>query len=232
MITGLLLSLLLLPPTQTEVTVVPFPAKGKTSLSVGVKGKAEVERTGTVTRAVLQLEGLQAPQAARGGMNAYVVWAVSPEGIFDNLGELELSGAKGTLQATTLFDRFALLVTLEPHYMVDKPSANIAYKNDRPRELTGVPLMIEIGAYDYPMLQSSAAGTPPLVEEARAAMEIANAVQAPQRAEVEFRNARVAIDTMEELFRRNSAPDVVSAAAHAAIRHAQLATVVARQRSR
>jgi hypothetical protein len=82
------------------------------------------------------------------------------------------------------------------------------------------------------MFQTSAVGVPPLVMQARAAMEIANAVQAPQRAEIESRNARVAIDTMEELFRRNSAPDVVSAAAHAAIRRAQLATVVARQRAR
>jgi len=238
MITALLATLLLLPPTPVEVTVVQFAAKGKASLTLGPKGKAEVERTGTVTRIAVQMEGLQFPQAAKGGMNSYVVWAVSPEGIFENLGELEQSGAKGTLEATTRFDRFAILVTFEPHYMVDKPSSNIYFKNDRARELTNVPLTVEIGAYDYPVVQESAAGAADavparsLVTQARSAMAIANSVQAPVKAEAEFRNAKVALETMEELFRRGSMPDVVAAAAHAAIRRAQLATVAARQRAR
>ena len=232
MITALLATLLLLPPTPVEVTVVQFVAKGKASLTLGPKGKAEVERTGTVTSVAIQMEALQFPQAAKGGMNSYVVWAVSPEGMFENLGELEQSGAKGSLEATTRFDRFAILVTFEPHYMVDKPSSNIYFKNDRARELTNVPLMVEIGAYDYPVVQDSAAGAvpaPSLVMQARSAMAIADSVQASVRAEAEFRNAKVALETMEELFRRGSMPDVVAAAAHAAIRRAQLATVAARQ---
>src|SRR5262249_19603415 len=160
--------------------------------------------------------------AAKGGMNSYVVWAISQEGIFDRLGELEQSGAKGTLSATTEFDRFAILVTLEPHYLVDKPSANVSFINDRARELTSVPLTVEVGAYDYPLAQDNAVGTPSLVLQARAAMAIANAIGGSQRPETEFRNARVAIDTMEELFRRGSAPDAIAAAAHAAIRRAQI----------
>jgi hypothetical protein len=232
MITALLATFLLLPPTPAEVTIVQFAAKGKASLSVGPKGKAEVERTGTVTKVVVQMDGLQFPQAAKGGMNCYVVWAISPEGSFDNLGELEQSKEKGTLEATTLFDRFAILVTFEPHYMVDKPSSNIYFKNDRARDLTIGPLTIQVGDYDYPVLQDNAVGVPSLVMQARAAMAIATAADAPQRAEQEFRQARVAVDTMEELFRRGSMPDVISAAAHAAIRRAQLATVTARQRVR
>jgi hypothetical protein len=165
-------------------------------------------------------------------MNCYVVWAISPEGSFDNLGELEQSKEKGTLEATTLFDRFAILVTFEPHYMVDKPSSNIYFKNDPARDFTNVPLTVQVGDYDYPVLQDNAVGVPSLVMQARAAMTIATAAEAPQRAEQEFRQARVAMDTMEELFRRGSMPDVISAAAHGAIRRAQLATVTARQRAR
>jgi hypothetical protein len=232
MITALLATFLLLPPTPAEVTIVQFAAKGKASLSVGPKGKAAVERIGTVTKVVVQMDGLQFPQAAKGGMNCYVVWAISPEGSFDNLGELEQSKEKGTLEATTLFDRFAILVTFEPHYMVDKPSSNIYFKNDPARDFTNVPLTVQVGDYDYPVLQDNAVGVPSLVMQARAAMTIATAAEAPQRAEQEFRQARVAMDTMEELFRRGSMPDVISAAAHGAIRRAQLATVTARQRAR
>ena len=222
-ITALFLTLALLPPTPTEVTVVQFPARGKVTIPLGAKAKADVERTGTVTRASLQIDGVQPAQAAKAGMNAYVVWAVSPEGTFDSMGELELSGAKGTLQATTRFDRFALLVTLEPHYLVERPSANISFKNDRSRDLTNVPVTVEVGAYEYPAGQGDTAGVPGLVMQARAAMAIAAGAQAAKRAESEFRQAQVAMDTMEELFRRASGPDVVSTAAHSAIRRAHRA---------
>jgi len=116
--------------------------------------------------------------------------------------------------------------------MVDTPGSGVVYKNESARDFPGVPLTIDVGAYDYPGLPESPPGVPALVMEARAAISIATSVQADKRAESEFRQARVALDTMEELLRRTSAPDVVSAAAHAAIRRAQTATTVARQRVR
>ena len=229
MTTALLLSLMLLPVTPTEVTVVQFPARGKASVSMGTKSKADVERNGTVTRVTVQLDGLALPHTVLAGMNSYVVWAVSPEGLFDNMGEVELDGAKGNLEATTLFDRFAILVTTEPHYMVDKPGAKVVYKNAAPRDFISVPATVEVGAYEYPGLQNNATGMPSLVMQARAAIAIATAVQAPQRAAGEFRQARVALETMEEFFRRGSPPDVVASAAHAVIRSASIATTTARQ---
>jgi hypothetical protein len=175
------------------------------------------------------MEGIQSPQSVWPGMNCYVVWAISPEGIFDNMGELEIDGAKASLEATTRFDRFAILVTAEPHYMVDKPGTPVVYTNEPSRDFPGVPLTVEVGAYEYANLPTPAAGVPALVMEARAAIAIAMGVQADKRAESEFRQAHVALDTMEELLRRASPPDVVAAAAHAAIRLAQLATTAARQ---
>jgi hypothetical protein len=177
----------------------------------------------------VQLDGVALPHTVLAGMNSYVVWAVSSEGLFDNIGEVELSGAKGNLEATTLFDRFAILVTTEPHYLVDKPGAKVVYKNAAPRDFISVPATVEVGAYDYPELQNNAAGMPSLVMQARAAMAIATAVQAPQRAANEFRQARVALDTMEEFFRRGSPADVVASAAHAVIRSASIAAAAARQ---
>jgi hypothetical protein len=100
-IPALLFSLLLLLPVSAEVSVVQYPIKSKVSLSLGGKNKAEVEREGTVAKILVQMEGLQRPDSVLARMNTYVVWAVSPEGIFDNLGELEMSGTKGTLEATT-----------------------------------------------------------------------------------------------------------------------------------
>ena len=60
-------------------------------------------------------------------------------------------------------------------------------------------------------------------------MAIAAAAQAESRAESEFRQAQVALETMEELLRRASPADVVTTAAHVAIRRAQRSAVAARQ---
>ncbi len=117
---ALVLALLAMPTTPTEVTAVQFPARGKANLSLGGKNKASVERAGTVSKTSIEIEGIRTSQSVRAGMNCYVVWAVSPEGTFDNLGELEISDGEATLEATTRFDRFAILVTVEPHYMVDQ----------------------------------------------------------------------------------------------------------------
>jgi len=226
---ALICSLLLLAPASAEVSVVQFPAKSKITLSLGGKNKADVERAGTVAKVLVQAEGLQPPQSEQSRMNSYVVWAVSPEGIFDNLGELEIAGAKGSLAATTRFDRFAIVITAEPHYMVDKPGARIVFKNDVPRAVPAVPVMVEIGSYEYTNLPENTGGAPALVMEARAALAIAYSVSADRRVDAEFRQAKAALDTMEELYTRASMPDVVASAANAAIRRAHRATTLARQ---
>ena len=224
-----LLSFVLFAPSPAEFSIVQFPLRGKISLSLGGKNKADVERAGTVTRVAVQMEALQPPGSVVPRMNAYIVWVVSPEGIFENLGELEISGTKGTLIATTRFDRFGIFITPEPHYMVDKPHSRIVFKNETPRSVPSVPLTVEVGAYDYNNLPENTGAAPALVMEARAALAVSYSVTADRRAAPEFRQAKAALDTMEELVTRGSPPEVVSAAANVAIRRAHQATTAARQ---
>jgi len=226
---SLLLTLLLTAATPVEILVVNFPAKGKVVLPLGAKGKADVERLGTVTRVGLQLEDLQAPYTALAGMNSFVAWAVSPEGSFENLGELEVAGSKASLEATTRFDRFAILITAEPHYMVDRPSVVIMLKNEAARAVRSLPLTVQVGEFEYRDLPQAVRNTPSLVMEARAAMAIAKSAQADRLAESEFRQARVSLDTMEELVRRASALDLIAPSAHETVRRAQRAFTLARQ---
>jgi hypothetical protein len=225
----LLLSLLVLLPSSAEVSVVQFPLKTKVSLSLGGKNKVDVERAGTVSKVSVQMEGLQPPGTQVARMNTYVVWTVSPEGSFDNLGELEMSGSKASLVATTRFDRFAIIVTAEPHYMVDKPNAPIVFKNESPRGFPAVPLTVEVGSYDYKNMPENTSASPALVMEARAAFAVAAGVTADRRADAEFRQAKADLDTMEELVTRGSPADVIASAANAAIRRAQRATTIASQ---
>jgi hypothetical protein len=226
---AVIFSLFLLAPTSAEVSVVQFPPKTRITLSLGGKNKADVERAGTVAKVFIQAEGLQPPQSVQSRMNSYVVWAVSPEGSFDNLGELEITKEKGNLTATTRFDRFAIIITAEPHYMVDRPNSRIIYKNELPKAVPAVPLMIEIGSYEYTNLPENTGGAPALVMEARAALAVASSVSADRRADSEFRQAKAALDTLEELYTRGSTPDVIAAAANVAIRRAHRAETLARQ---
>jgi hypothetical protein len=220
---------LVLLPSSAEVSVVQFPLKTKVSLSLGGKNKVDVERAGTVSKVSVQMEGLQAPGTQVARMNTYVVWTVSPEGSFDNLGELEMAGSKASLVATTRFDRFAILVTAEPHYMVDKPNAPIIFKNESPRGFPAVPLTVEVGSYEYKNMPENTNASPALVMEARAAFAVAAGVTADRRADAEFRQAKADLDTMEELVTRGSPADVIASAANAAIRRAQRATTIASQ---
>ncbi|HYI94236.1 MAG TPA: anti-sigma factor, partial [Bryobacteraceae bacterium] len=60
----------------------------------------------------------------------YVVWAISPEGRAQNLGELDLDGSnKGKLTSSTPLQAFAMIVTAEPYYSVTQPSDIVVMEN-------------------------------------------------------------------------------------------------------
>ena len=72
-------------------------------------------------------------QASRFGLEylTYVLWAVSPQGRADNLGELILDEhGSSKLKATTELQTFGLLVTAEPYFAVTQPSSLVVLEND------------------------------------------------------------------------------------------------------
>jgi hypothetical protein len=113
--------------------------------------------------------------------------------------------------------------------MVDRPNSTVIFKNEGPRAVRSVSLTIQTGEYEYRNLPQAVRNIPPLVMEARAAVAIAASVQAERLAEAEFRQARVSLETMEELVRRSSPFDVIAPSAHEAVRWAQRASALSRQ---
>ncbi|HLH06950.1 MAG TPA: OmpA family protein [Terriglobales bacterium] len=72
-------------------------------------------------------------QASRFGLEylTYVLWAVSPQGRADNLGELILDDhGSSKLKATTELQTFGLLVTAEPYFAVTQPSSLVVLENE------------------------------------------------------------------------------------------------------
>src|SRR5437870_7694488 len=112
--------LLLLFALTSQLDTVDLPLNSAVKITFAPSGKAELKREGTVTLIKIEVDQLRPPAAP---LNTYVVWAVSPEGIFENLGELQINRNKGTFDGTTRFTQFGLLITAEPHYMIDRPSS-------------------------------------------------------------------------------------------------------------
>jgi hypothetical protein len=222
---------LLLAGTPAEVTVVNFPAKGTVSLGLMPSGKLDIERMGTISQIRIDVDKMQPPQKLDALMNAYVVWAVSPEGGFENVGELAVSDGKAHLETVTKLDQFGILITAEPHYLVDKPNIMIVSRNGTPKadSIRRNPITVEVGSYDYTKLQPAAAMGPSIVLQARAALQLATAGQAERFAESEFRLARIALGTAEEMLGRSSSMEIIFPAANESIRRSQRALIMARE---
>ena len=59
----------------------------------------------------------------------YVLWAVTPEGRANNLGEIILSDGKSEIHVTTDLQAFGLIVTAEPYFAVTQPSDLVVVEN-------------------------------------------------------------------------------------------------------
>ena len=59
----------------------------------------------------------------------YVLWAITPDGRPQNLGEVLPAGTKNDITVTTALQSFGLIVTAEPYFSVSTPSDLIVMKN-------------------------------------------------------------------------------------------------------
>ena len=104
-----------------------------TTLLPRLKGEAKVKRTSRRgTSVVLSIENMPRASELGGIYTTYVVWAVSPEGQVANLGEIKRSGNSiidSKIEVTTTLQTFALIVTAEPHFLVNIPSRMVVLEN-------------------------------------------------------------------------------------------------------
>jgi len=222
--------LLLLAVSAVDLDIVSLPLTNDVKVVLTPAGRAELKRDGSVSQIKIEIDRITPARTLAPSLNTYVVWAVSPEGIFDNLGELQINGTKGQFNATTRFPQFAILITGEPHYMVDRPSSTVAYRTQVPKtDVRRKSISIEVGAYDYSaIVPTTAVGVQGWVVQARAAFQIAKIAGADRLAPEEFRNAQVAIGSLEELVTRSAPPEILWPTANEAIGWSQRAAMAAR----
>jgi len=103
-----------------------------------ISGEAKVRRTGRRgTRVEMELKNLPRALELGGIYTTYVLWAISPEGRADNLGEIKRSGSfivNSKVDVTTPLQTFAMMVTAEPHFLVRGPSRMVVLENLPPRD--------------------------------------------------------------------------------------------------
>jgi len=225
-----LLFVLALATVDLDVVTVPLSSEIKPVLTPAAR--TEIKREDTVTRVKVDIDKIVAPSTLGPAFNTYVVWAVSPEGMLDNLGELDIKGVKGQFSATTRFTQFGLLITAEPHYMVDQPSSAVAFRSQGPEaDFRRKKVQVEVGAYDYSQIKPvSGTALQNFVIQARSAFQIAQAAGADRLAPADFRNAQVALGDMEELVNRGVPIDILWPAANESIRWSQRAASTARSK--
>lgn len=151
-------------------------------------GEAKVEQKNGVTEIEIELDEMKPAWSFGGDLNTYVLWAISPEGQMDNLGEFVLQGNRSKLDVSTRMDTFAMIVTAEPHFMVESPSPIVVLENVEPRTATprpprrvGLDIVADHPAYRFE--RATLAEIPEVGGEVRSALRQAQvAVQLAQRA--------------------------------------------------
>lgn len=106
-----------------------------------MKGEAKIKRTSrNGTEIDLSVSKMPRPFELGAGYATYVLWAISPDGQIDNLGEIKRRGFfefDSKISVTTPLQTFALLITAEPHFLVRRPSQAIMLENLSPYSPTG-----------------------------------------------------------------------------------------------
>jgi outer membrane protein OmpA-like peptidoglycan-associated protein len=123
-----------------------------------------------------------------GDITAYVLWAVTPDGSVENLGEVvaDKKGASGSLQGYTGKKTFALMVTAEPFATVTHPTELVIFVSGQVQGLNiaNTPFTFKDFSTSYKSAIDSISGIqyndpiPAAVKQATKALEIAGRLNA------------------------------------------------------
>ena len=167
-----------------------------TDLMPVARGEAKVDSQTGKTHVEVHLSGLTPANGFGKEYLTYVLWAISADGRPQNLGELELAGDKASLDVTSSFQSFGLIVTAEPYFAVSQPSDVVVLKNVFTDKTQGVLEQVNVhyqllprglyanteGAHANPMPITDREHVPLAVYEAYNAQRIAQSVGADKYA--------------------------------------------------
>jgi len=212
-----------------------------------MRGEAKVKRTArSGTTVELSVEKMPRPFELGAGYATYVLWAISPTGQADNLGEIKRSGLffiDSKVRVTTPLQTFALIITAEPHFLVTRPSQTIMLENLYPVGANGQrigtsPTITYFGnSSDYfrdprtpEIAETDYSRTPPAILQAKQAVALARFSGAEREAGVELSEATTLLQNAENAWQAGRDADTVDIAARKSIAASVRAESLAIQR--
>lgn len=226
--------------TYPEGSTVTLKLNG-TSRLPKANGEAKVERKKGATEVEVELDEMKPAHLFGGDFNTFVLWAVSPEGQMNNLGEFILQGNRSKLNVTTPQQTFGLFITAEPHFLIQYPSRFLVLENTRPVgqqadlvRTTQIEYRGYLGVYEF---DRDSLGTVPEAKsevrtelrQARTAIQLAERAQAQQYALEKLTQARVSLQQAEQMVQSKATRTTIANMEKAAIRAAYEAQLQAEE---
>jgi outer membrane protein OmpA-like peptidoglycan-associated protein len=215
-----------------------------TTLRPNAKGEATVERwrKRNTSEIDITIENMIPAFNYGADYNTYVLWAITPAGQVDNLGEFRLSGGSARLKTATSYQEFAMIVTAEPHYLVRLPSQKIILENMAPTsknvevKVTEIFFTGDSGRYytdsTIPtMAERDYNKTPMELLQARRAVQIAKLADGERYAPNDFNSAVRSLEEAEAAFRRGASVHEVGRVARESISLAVRARDISEERA-
>ena len=202
-------------------------------------GEARVEGKKTNFQIEAKFEGFE--DATKFGLEylTYVLWAISPQGRPENLGELTLDHhGNAQLKAFTDLQTFGLIVTAEPYFAVTQPGNMVVAESssisgaateniDTKYELVARGTYSATNAHIQDAIFGIDSKTPLELFEARNAVRIAHIAMADKYAPSILSKAGQQLLNAESLYRQKQKKETVSVAAKEATQTAEEARVMA-----
>lgn len=176
-----------------------------TSLAPQAKGDAEVNSRLGHMEIKVDVKDLPAASSFGPEFLTYVLWAITPDGHADNLGEVVVdSDGKFKGDQTTELQSFGLIITAEPYFAVRQPSDVVVMENIIRSDTKGKYEMVDAkyellprGQYTYnvpksqqhPVVMNSDKKSPLELYEAMNALQIAQYARADQYSSDTYQDA-------------------------------------------
>ncbi len=121
---------------RTIKSVTYRPNSGQTTIGMQgtaliplAKGQLRVQNKQGVTYIEGEINKLEPATKFGGPFLTYVLWAITPEGSVNNLGEIIVNGTSGRIKASTNQQSFGLMLTAEPYFAITVPSEMVVVEN-------------------------------------------------------------------------------------------------------
>ena len=210
-----------------------------TQLEPDARGEATVDSKTGATKVSARFTHLE--PAARFGPEfvTYVLWAITPEGRADNLGEVFVDSSSSSIQASTDLQAFGLMVTAEPYFAVSQPSDVVVMENTIRKDTTGTieevdakVQLLQRGIYTRNMDATTVARlkpdkTIPLdLQEARNAITVARNAGAEKYAADTLQKAAVELQNAEGYYRGKGDKKMLQTVARQSVQMSEDARII------